>query len=84
MAAPQWVGQLAKWGFFANGIAHLLVGVLAVMGLAGILRYLSQQLCGRWMVRIAASGLLAYGGFVLFKVPNRRVSPRLAQTEEET
>ena len=190
VADRRWVGQLARWSFFAIGIVYLLVGVLAVMGLAGFssgqftgargagqalqaqpygwvmyliltlglavyvswrfsqavldvegrgrdfpgllrrlglllsclsyaglavealrrliligwfflfaawrsnpestrglggaLQYLGQQPYGRWMIGIVAFGLFAYGIFMLSKVPYRRISPRLAQTEEET
>lgn len=71
IASRRWIGQLARWGYAAIGIVYLLVGVLTLMGLAGVqegqtagsgeaTRTVLTQPFGRVLLGIIAGGLVIY------------------------
>jgi hypothetical protein len=50
-----------------------------VIGLSGVLSTVQQQAYGRWLLAVAALGLLAFGCFELIEAYARRVrAPKLA------
>ena len=70
-ASRRWVGQLARWGYASIGLVYVLIGVLAVLGLAGVgagqyagtggaVRTVLSQPFGRVLLGIIAVGLAVY------------------------
>jgi len=65
VSVPGWMRTLARVGFVAKGVVYLIVGSLAVQGIAGggqkgALNEIAQQPFGRILLSIVALGLAAY------------------------
>jgi uncharacterized membrane protein HdeD (DUF308 family) len=77
--------QFGKWGYLAQAVVMCLVGVFLVVagvnsdprsarGLDGALRTLARQEYGPWLLGAVATGLAAYGIFMLMQARYRKLS----------
>lgn len=80
-----WIVQFGKWGYSAQGIVFIIIGGFLVsaavhsdaskaQGLDGALQWLAQQSYGPWLLGIVATGLGAYGMFMLVEARYRQLT----------
>ena len=65
---PDWLKLLARVGFGAKGVVYLIVGALAMQGIAGAgpkgaLSEIGRQPFGKTMLGLVAAGLVAYAAW---------------------
>jgi hypothetical protein len=81
----EWIVQCGKWGYLAQAVVLLLIGVFLVIaaievdwttarGLDGALRTLARQEYGPYLLGVVALGLTAYGIFMLILARYRRLA----------
>jgi hypothetical protein len=85
-----WAIAVGSFGMMTRAFVFLMIGVFLglaaydyssrkVIGLSGVLSTVQQQAYGRWLLAVAALGLLAFGCFELIEAYARRVrAPKLA------
>jgi Domain of Unknown Function (DUF1206) len=85
-----WAVAVGSFGMMTRAFVFLMIGIFLglaaydynsreVVGLGGVLNALQHQAYGKWVLAVAALGLLAFGCFELIEAYARRVrAPKLA------
>jgi hypothetical protein len=86
-----WAVAVGSFGMMTRAFVFLMVGVFLglsaydynsqeVVGLSGVLSIVENQAYGRWLLAVAALGLLAFGCFEIIEAYARRVrAPKMAK-----
>jgi Domain of Unknown Function (DUF1206) len=86
-----WAVAIGSFGMMTRAFVFLMIGVFLglaaydynsqeVVGLSGVLTTLEHQAYGRWLLAVAALGLVAFGCFEMIEAYARRVrAPKMAK-----